>query len=914
MKSTLLTMALCLPGILLFSQDSLKQLDHGDFLIWKTIQNHQLSPDGTFATYRLVPGEGDPELVIYSNRDSSFYHIPRVSKSTIDYEGKFIFGLITPFRDSLRLLERKKVDKKDWPSDTLFIYNVTTRQIGRIPYATNYKSPEKAGGWIAYTLKKEAIEPDTTKSKKKTKKDIVHLIVRQLSAGTEDTLRHVKDFVWSEKSPVLAAVVESTDSTSTPGVFVFKDRKWSILKKQRGEYSKPSVSPDGNLVAFIANHDTTKMQVPPYQLYFFDFKNDSAYSIAQQDASALPVVSQHADLLWSHDNRFLYYGRAEMPFIKDTTLLEDESVNVEIWRTDDPVLYTIQNVNKPNDEKKFYHHVFDTQLKKHTAVNSPVWENAVFTKERDKRFAILYTEKPYQLPVTWLGDAAKDLAIVDLQTGKITPFKKEIFTHPRLSPDGKYAYGYSQADTSWWVYHIITGVFSYMNSKGLPSFYDELHDVPGLPGNYGSAGWTAGDEDLILYDRYDIWKWSPLKSKIPVRLTKGREVNHEYRYIHTDPEKDMIPLSEPWLLQVTDDVTKSSGYSWYSPATMTNERPTLIPYEYTKQVTKAREADVYLFRKENFQTYPDLEITRDRFATSEKISNANPQQIEYRWGTIEIHEWMDWDSVMRRGLLVKPFGFDTLRSYPMIVNFYERYTQSLHHHPTPEPHRSTINYAFYASRGYVIFNPDISYKVGLPGESAYQIVMSGVQSLVKKRVADSQNMGLQGHSWGGYQIAYIVTRTDIFKCAQAGASVVNMTSAYGGIRWGTGMARMFQYEKAQSRLGKSLWEDPQLYIANSPLFKIHKINTPLLLLHNDEDAAVPFEQGIEFYLALRRLGKKAWLLNYRGEPHWPVKWHNRKDFQIRMSQFFDHYLKGAPMPRWMETGISAMQRGIDKGY
>ena len=202
----------------------------------------------------------------------------------------------------------------------------------------------------------------------------------------------------------------------------------------------------------------------------------------------------------------------------------------------------------------------------------------------------------------------------------------------------------------------------------------------------------------------------------------------------------------------------------------------------------------------------------------------------------------------------------------------------------------------------------------MPGESAYQVVMSGVTSLVKDRIADPENLALQGHSWGGYQIAYILTRTNMFKCAEAGAAVVNMTSAYGGIRWETGIARMFQYEHDQSRLGKSLWEDPNLYINNSALFKINKINTPLLLLHNDEDGAVPFEQGIEFYLALRRLDKTAWLLNYRGEPHWPVKWQNRKDFNIRMSQFFDHYLKGAPMPEWMEKGVPAVERGIRKGY
>jgi dipeptidyl aminopeptidase/acylaminoacyl peptidase len=247
---------------------------------------------------------------------------------------------------------------------------------------------------------------------------------------------------------------------------------------------------------------------------------------------------------------------------------------------------------------------------------------------------------------------------------------------------------------------------------------------------------------------------------------------------------------------------------------------------------------------------------------------------------------MDWDEKMRTGLLVKPIGFDTLRSYPTIVNFYERSSDELHNHPTIAPHRSTINYAFYASRGYVIFNPDIIYETGKPGESAYTTVMSGVESLVRKRIADPNKLALQGHSWGGYQIAYILTRTNQFACAEAGASVVNMTSAYGGIRWETGRARLFQYEQEQSRLGKTLWADPQLYLTNSPLFKIDKIETPLLLLHNDEDGHVPFEQGIEFYLALRRNNKTAWMLNYPGEPHWPVKWENRKDFQKRMSEFF----------------------------
>jgi dipeptidyl aminopeptidase/acylaminoacyl peptidase len=141
-----------------------------------------------------------------------------------------------------------------------------------------------------------------------------------------------------------------------------------------------------------------------------------------------------------------------------------------------------------------------------------------------------------------------------------------------------------------------------------------------------------------------------------------------------------------------------------------------------------------------------------------------------------------------------------------------------------------------------------------------------------------------------------------------------MISAYGGIRWGSGMSRMFQYERTQSRLGKTLWENPGLYMENSPIFNMDKVNTPVLILHNDKDSAVPWYQGIEYFVALRRLNKPAWLLNYNGEPHWPLKWPNRLDFNIRMEQFFDHYLMDGPKPEWMKNGIPAHQKKTNLGY
>ena len=247
----------------------------------------------------------------------------------------------------------------------------------------------------------------------------------------------------------------------------------------------------------------------------------------------------------------------------------------------------------------------------------------------------------------------------------------------------------------------------------------------------------------------------------------------------------------------------------------------------------------------------------------------------------------------------------------MIVNFYEQSSDNLFRHHAPNPGRSTINYSFYASRGYLIFNPNIHYRTGYPGESAYNSVIPGVTSLINQGFVDSDHIGIQGHSWGGYQIAHIVTKTDLFKCAEAGAPVPNMISAYGGIRWWTGLSRMFQYERTQSRIGGSLWEYPLRYIENSPIFFVDKINTPILIMHNDADGHVPWYQGIEFFVSLRRLNKPSWLLNYQGEPHWPLKLQNRIDFNIRMAQYFDYYLKDAPMPKWMLKGIPATELGIN---
>ena len=214
-----------------------------------------------------------------------------------------------------------------------------------------------------------------------------------------------------------------------------------------------------------------------------------------------------------------------------------------------------------------------------------------------------------------------------------------------------------------------------------------------------------------------------------------------------------------------------------------------------------------------------------------------------------------------------------------------------------------------------MFIPDIRYTPGHPAQSAYDCIESGTDAMLKLYPQiDSTRMGLQGQSWGGYQTAQLITMTSRYRAAMAGAPVSNMFSAYGGIRWGSGLNRQFQYEKTQSRIGKTIWEAPELYFENSPLFHLPKVKTPLLIMHNDGDGAVPWYQGIELFTGLRRLGKPCWLLNYNDDDHNLMKNANRIDLSIRMRQFFDFYLNNQPSPRWLEEGIPAVVKGEELRY
>ncbi|MET1258909.1 prolyl oligopeptidase family serine peptidase [Flagellimonas sp. DF-77] len=918
----------CIPFLSLAQK---KVLDHSDYDRWRTIEGEAVSPNGSYVLYSLEQGEKDHSLSVLDTKANVILRYPRGQKGQFSYDSNYAIFTIKAWKDSVDAMKRRKVKKKDLPKDSLGILNLKDGSLTKIGNIKSYRLPEEWSGYLAYQLeeiKKKAkakengkaqdsvAKEESAKKKKKAKKvgkkTGYHLVLHDLETQNEDTIPFVTDFTFAKKGKWLAYITTGTVLDSLTEVKVRNMETGATTTVHSGrktKYHQLKFSATGTKLGFISDSDTTKVQLRPYELHLWQEEGSTTKLLDNPSAPKGYVVSKNGTVHFSEDESKLYFGLATPPIEKDTALLDDEIVNVEVWTYDEPRLYTVQELQLKNDSIRAYTSVYDLSEQKIVPLANADYYETDLGDKGDAELALIRNGMPYALSSQWTARRYYDYQVIDVKTGaSLHEFKKA--PRMQLSPKGRYAFGYSRIDSTWFTYGMRSGDYHAL-SKGIVG-YSEENDYPNYPYPYGVAGWTKEDGHLLIYDRYDIWKIQPETGQ-KERLTNGRPSKTVYRYLDLDPEEKAIDLEQPVLLSSFNETTKNGGYVALNASNGKMTTLVTAPYRFSRPI-KAKLADRVMFTKQSFETFPDLYLSTLDFKRPIQVSDANPQQEEYNWGTMELVDWISLDGKKLQGMLVKPQDFDPNKKYPLLVNFYEKSSDGVHRHRHPRAERSTINYSLYASKGYVIFNPDVHYRIGYPGESAYNCVIPGITSLLEKGYIDRERIGVQGHSWGGYQIAYLVTRTDIFKAAESGAPVPNMISAYGGIRWWTGLSRQFQYEHTQSRIGGTPWEYPQRYIENSPIFNIDKINTPLLIMHNDADGHVPWYQGIEFFVSLRRLGKPSWFLNYNGEPHWPLKLQNRKDFSIRMAQYFDHYLKGAGKPSWMDRGLPPIEKGILKGY
>lgn len=880
-----------------FAQNASKSLTVDDLITWQRITDREISDNGKWVACKMEPWEGDATVYLYAAQGQETATFSPADKFAFSASSGYLVVTQTPGKSTVDSLKVLKTKEDKMPMNTLVIYSVAGKK-ETIDSLKTFKLADEAD-WIAYQRGRK----DST------------LYVRSLDGSKTFQFPTVTDFQFAKKSGML---YYTSAAEGEAGIFTLNPEKGSpaLIKEGKGVFKQTTFDEKGERLAFLycADKDSSYKALS----LWLSEHNAPAKEIATRGNKAFPaewVINENGMLQFSKSASRLFFGTSPEPRQKDTTQLAENRPNVQVWSWDEPVQYTVQNYNKEKDLKKSYQAVYNLGNGSIFQLANEELPNIQLGNEGDAALALLSTSRPYSLSSMWEARTRSDYYTVSLDNGERKQIAQADYGRFRLSPQGKYAYWYGETDSCWYTIALAEGKrYRLTTPESFPA-WDEENDVPNHPYAHGAAGWTANDQNLLIYDRYDIWKFDPTAATSPINLTvNGRKEKLSYRLEQLDKEARFIDLGKPQLLKGFNETTK--GYGFYNARLSAPAAPkSLLAGNYMlRSINKAKNTDDVIYTMETFQQYPDIHYSTLAFKKSVQLTHGDKQQEGFIWGTAELVSWISLDGRPLEGVVYKPANFDPNKKYPMMVNFYERNSETLYNYRMPEPHRSTIDYHLYNSNEYVIFNPDIRYVDGYPGESCYNCLMPGITMMIAKGYINEKGIGAQGHSWGGYQVAYLATRTNLFSAIESGAPVVNMFSAYGGIRWGSGMARSFQYEHTQSRLGATPWSSPLRYLENSPLFTMDKVQTPILIMHNDADGHVPWYQGIEYFVAMKRLGKPCWLLNYTGEPHWPMHMANRIDFQRRMFQFFNHYLKNQKMPKWMSEGVPAVEQPFELGY
>jgi len=942
---------LALTAVLTAQPGAKRPIQPEDFDSWKSISSQKLSDDGKFLAYTLTPQVGNAEVVLRNletglERRENIGTRPTTSGETSESEpssepsagrpappraptlsftsdARYLIFTANPTKEDAGKARR---DRTAVPKGSLVVLPTSGADPVRIPGVRNFQLAENDPRWLAYQLdpptppakpaseeKKESQDqgrPATRSASASRPPTASDVILRDLTTQTERKFLEVSEYILTKEGKTIVYAVSSKNEDNNGVHAAQTDGSESkSLLSGKGRYSRLTFDEPQQRLAFLSANN----------LYLWT-RNATAAELAV--SSTTPgmrsgwSIAERATLSFSKDGQKIFFATApSKPARRATSSTPSEDKPVaDLWHWQDPVVQSMQKVRAEQDRNRSYRAVYLLADKRAVQLADPSMNDV--TPNDEGTAALGADDRDYRNLVEF-DERHSDYYTVNITTGDRTLVARKLRGGLTTSPDGKYGVSFDGKD--WWSIDLATARRHNLTGSLGVSFRDEDFDSPGTPRPYGLAGWTSDSNSILLYDRYDIWQFSVAGDTARIVTDGiGRKEKIQFRHQRFGEERRSpferaapIDPSKPLLLRAENIATRDSGFWQDSLQSNDPPRKLLMAAKSYSAPEKAKNADVVLLSATRFDEFGDLLLTNSRFENIRKVSNANPQKDHLLWGAAELVSFRNLDGRPLQAALFKPENFDPNKKYPLMVYIYERLSQTLHQFRNPAPGHS-VNVSYYVSNGYIVLTPDIAYTIGYPGQSALKCVLPAIDSVVAKGYIDENAIGIQGHSWGGYQIAHMVTQTTRFKAAAAGAPVANMTSAYNGIRWGSGLPRQFQYERTQSRIGGSLWQYPTRFLENSPLFHADRVQTPLLMLHNDQDDAVPWQQGLEFFLALRRLGKETYLFNYNGEPHGLRKRPNQKDYTMRLRQFFDHHLKGAPKPAWMERGIPYIEREQEK--
>lgn len=910
-----------------------KPLDFEKHYSWKSLSNVVYTENGSWLAYTIKPLEGDPKVFFINDNNLAVDSFERAKGVKFQAAGKYAAFSITNSKDSIRSLKLDKVSKQKWPKDSLAIFRLTdSLAIEKVADVKSFKIPE-AGEWMAYlseeNLKEEAetqkpkrrwlILPPKEEEKVETSSKGTALHLYHPLSGEKQSLANVTEFEWSEDGAFL--LIQTHEKVADNE---FHELLLARINDQ--EIAIDTVINDTNITdikhlvfdkaatqfTFLASKDTVEKD-KIYDLYHSTTLSIQANLRIDSTISGMPenhTVSAYRKPVFSDNGQRIIVGTAAIPYPDpEDTLPADEKAKLDIWHWQDHKIQPEQLKRLKEERLRTHLSVLDLTTDEFLVLGNDSLENVKIAHNGDGDYAIAYNNRAYGIERTWEYPWRYDAYRIELSDGKATKWVEGIAFGLQFHPDGKTGVYYEAKDSAW--YAIAENGESNCLTCGIDDvFAADNNGAPAMPSPEGFYGFTK-ENTAIIFGYHHIWEVD-LKGNEANAFSNGFYDAKEVRYRMLNLHKDSVYVyPELDLISAFDRKTKAEAL--YYPAEKGKEAVLKGDFKIS-YARKPTDAAHLLVRTMTLQDYPELERLYLSDLNKERLSTTNPQQKNYNWASVEMIDYTSRKGDQLSALVYKPENFSPAQQYPVIFYYYELYTDRMHNHYSPRPSASIINPVEYASNGYIVVIPDIRYETGRPGQSAYDCVMGVADKMEKEPWINSKRMGLQGQSWGGYQTAQLVTMTNRFQAASAGAPVSNMFSAYGGIRWGSGLSRMFQYEKTQSRIGTTIWEDHELYVENSPIFHLPKVETPLLIMHNDDDGAVPWYQGIELFMGLRRLQKPVWLLNYNDDAHNLMKIPNRRDLSIRLMQFFDTFLKDENPPKWIDEGVPALDKGKDYGF
>jgi len=946
LKSLLLL--LLFPAILKVSAQQKPALGWKDVSKWTYIRSfdNSLAPDGSWMAWVSGPVEGDLQVFLKKTTDTTKLIFPIGATSTqVNFSGDVRYAAFKVTGKDAEVKAAKKTMKPVY--DKLMLVSLpgniktTFEKVKAFDFAND--SPE----WLAIQF----AAPENASKDKDAPKG-TDLLLYQLNTRKSFNIGNVAEYAFNKTGTYLAYTIDAAGQNGN-GIFL-RDLKTGIttaLDNDKSVYKNLKWNKKGDAFALLKSAKNDQFKEDVYTVIGInkiagDKTNKVSYNgIGQKDFPKAMAISANSTPYWSEDQSTLFFGiagqenkpakadstaAAKLKGKPDSTALatktkgktdstaksiatadkknDAEKPDMIIWNWKDKRLQSAQLTQETRDKNFSFTSAYLVNEKKFIQLADSSRKNVIIPEKGT--LAIAYDNSNYELEGNLDGQNYMDVYVIDLKMGAKKLIFEKLYAAGRgglsISPDGKMAlYNY---DGNFYTINLYTLQKYNLTGKIKTSFIDELDDHNVKKPSTPSFGWSADSKYVLIKDNYDLWKISA-DGKNVTALTdtwKSKKQSVQGRLgIYVD-EKG-TDLSKDQYFSVFNSDNKKSGFGLLK-AGSDAVKVLFIDDNAYGNFNKATKAQVFTYSKENNLQSPEFfASTAANLANPKQITRNTPDQEKYAWSSgVKLISYVSANGDTLQAALYLPANYVEGKSYPTITYIYERLTDNLNAYTMPAFPGGGFNKAMYTSNGYAVLMPDIKYKLNDPGMSAVACVVPAVKAAVATGIVDEKRVAIHGHSWGGYQTSFLITQTNIFKAAAAGAPLTNMISMYSLIYWNSGGTNQAIFEASQGRLTPGYWDNWDAFTRNSPVYHIKKVQTPLLLLHNDKDGAVDYTQGIEYYNGLRRLNKPVVMITYKGENHGIAKLPNRKDYAVRMMEYFDYMLKDKPAPDWWAKGVNRL--------